>query len=516
MLSEDEKRAIETVARGAVHSSPESDEALDPRAERRLLMKLDLIIFPAFFLIYMMSFLDRINIGNAKIQGMVEELHLYGNKYNVALFVSDAFFLYYRRTAKPRRTKVNVSQVYFVSYILFEVPSNMIVRKVRPSVYISTLMLCWGVINMCMGFIHSYAALCGLRVLLGIFEAGVLPAIIYVTSMYYKRHEFQKRFSFFFCSTVIAGAFGGLLAYLISSRLHGAHGLAAWRWIFIIEGAMTSIIAIFAFALIIDWPEQTRFLNAREKSLLARRLALDVGDSCRMDTLNRTALKLIFTDYKIYLGAMAYLGIGVTGYAGSFFLPTILVEFKYTTVEAQVHTIPVYVFTAGIMLLAAWASDRLKHRSGFILAATCMTTVGYAMLLAQEGKSRDFKFSAVFLIIGGGFMATPIVLGWLQNNLSGHWKRSFGAAIQVMLGNLSGIVGSNIFLQSEQPQYQTGYRVAMASMWFGSLATVILAVLMWRENKKRDAGERDYILRELTDEDLRNLGDKHPSFRFTL
>ena len=136
----------------------------------------------------------------------------------------------------------------------------MIIKKVRPSLYISGLMFIWGIINMCMGFVHSYAALVALRVLLGAFEAGVLPGIVYVTSMYYKRHEYQKRMSFFFCSTVVAGAFGGLLAYAIAGL--GRPGMAAWRWIFIIEGAITSALAIILSFVIIDWPEQTRYLNA--------------------------------------------------------------------------------------------------------------------------------------------------------------------------------------------------------------------------------------------------------------
>lgn len=106
-----------------------------------------------------------------------------------------------------------------------------------------------------MRFVHSYHALLGLRFLLGVFEAGVLPGIVYVTSAYYKRHEYQKRGSIFFCSSVSAGAFGGLFAYAISD-LGGRHGLAAWRWIFIIEDAITSALAIIAAFLIIDRPEQ--------------------------------------------------------------------------------------------------------------------------------------------------------------------------------------------------------------------------------------------------------------------
>ncbi len=389
----------------------------------------------------------------------------------------------------------------------------MMIRKVRPSLYISSLMFLWGIVNMCMGFVHSYEALVALRVLLGVFEAGVLPGIVYVTSMYYKRHEYQKRVSLFFCSTVVAGAFGGLLAYAIAGL--STPTMAAWRWIFIIEGAITSFLALIAVFVIADWPEQNRYLNAEEKDLLRRRMAADVGDLCRMDTLNKFALKRIVRDYKIWLAGFMYMGISVAGLSGTFFLPTILLEFQWKAQEAQVRTIPVYVFAAGMMILGAWASDRLRHRSGFILGGASLATIGYAMLLSQEGKSRDYKFAAVFLVFGGAYMITPMCLAWLSNNVSGHWKRSFSASAQVTIGNVAGIIGAFIFIKKESPTYTTGYGVALGMMWFGALCCATTAGLMWRENRKRDRGERDDRL-ALPEEDTKNMGDWHPSFRFTL
>lgn len=407
----------------------------------------------------------------------------------------------------------HASQAYYSSYIFLEIPSNMIMRKVRPSLYISTLMFLWGIVNMCMGFVHSYLALVALRVLLGALEAGVLPGIVYVSSMYYKRHEYQKRISFFFCSTVVAGAFGGLLAYAIAGL--ATPTMAAWRWIFIIEGAITSVLGLAACYFIADWPEQNRFLSAAEKELLRRRMALDVGDSCRMDTLNKFAVTRLVTDYKIWLSAFLYMGVSVAGLSGTFFLPTILLEFGWKAQEAQIRTIPVYVFAAGMMIIGAWASDKLRHRYGFIMGGASLATIGYAMLLTQEGKSRDYKFGAVFCVFGGAFMITPMCLAWLQNNLSGHVKRSIGAAAQVTIGNFAGIMGAFIFIKTEAPTYKTGYGVAVGMMWFGALCATVLAGLMWRENKKRERGERDDRL-NIAEEDKKNMGDWHPSFRFTL
>ncbi|XWW98103.1 hypothetical protein V2A60_006099 [Cordyceps javanica] len=497
VLSALEKGGNEAGADAAVSASAARDPtsngnsdalSIDSSAERRLVRKLDVIIFPVFFIVYMLSFLDRINISNAKIQGMVEELELTGHRFNVALFV------------------------YFVSYIVFEIPSNMLIRKLRPSLFISGLMFSWGIINMCMGFVHSYGALVGLRFLLGVFEAGVLPGILYVSSMYYKRHEYQKRVSCFFCSTVVAGAFGGLIAFGISKL---GKEKPTWRYIFIIEGAITAFLAIIAAFIIIDWAEQTRWLSKAEKELLRRRLATDVAEVCKMDTLDRPALRRIIADYKIWLSGFIYLGISVAGYSGAFFLPTILKEFKWSTSEAQLRTVPVYVFAAGCMIVGAWASDKLKHRCGFIIGGASMSTIGYAMLLAQDGKSRDYKFAAVFLIFGGAYMITPMALVWLQNNISGHWKKAIGSSIQVMLGNIAGIAGSNVFLQSEAPYFHTGYGACVGFMWFGALSAMLMAVLLLRENKLRSKGGRDYLL-DLPEEEQNNLGDGHPAFRFTL
>ncbi|KAI0015025.1 major facilitator superfamily domain-containing protein [Xylariomycetidae sp. FL0641] len=462
-------------------------------AERRLVRKIDWHLYPILFLVYTCSFLDRINISNAKIQGMDEDLDLSGTRFNIALFV------------------------YFIPYILLEVPSNMLIKKVRPSIYLSGLMAAWGVVNMTMGFVTSYEALVALRFLLGVLEAGVLPGIIYLTSMYYKRHEFQKRMSFFFLSVVVAGAFGGLLAYAIAHLDH-VNGMRAWRWIFIIEGAATAAISLASSSLIADWPSQCRFLDADEKLLLRARLAADGADAARMDTLNRDAYKRILGDWKIWLFALAYMGLGITGYAVTFFLPAILREFGWAAAAAQVHTIPVYAATGVFMVAVAWLSDRARHRYLFVVFCVAVATVGYVLLLLQPPRaplSRDVKYLAVFLAAAGGYGATPVALAWLANNLSGHWKRAFGTGIQVTVGNVAGLVASTVFLQREAPRYRTGYAVALALTWIGALACTALAVKLRRENARRAAGARNYRL-DRPQEEVDNMGDDHPSFRFTI
>ncbi|GAW26552.1 putative major facilitator superfamily protein [Rosellinia necatrix] len=246
-------------------------------------------------------------------------------------------------------------------------------------------------------------------------------------------------------------------------------------------------------------------------------MAEDGAEEARMDTLNRQAYKLIFRDWKIWLASLTLQGVGITGYSLAFFMPTILVEFGWKARDAQVHSIPVYAAAAVAMILVAWLSDRYKHRYGFIILCCSVATIGYGLLLGQQHLPRPAKYGALFLAAMGGWSAVPVAVVWLSNNVSGHWKRAFAAGIQLSLGNTSGLVATNVFLDRESPRYVTGYAVALALTWLGAAAATVLVLALRAENRRRDAGARDYRLRRgRPAEEVRNLGDDHPSFRFTL
>ncbi|RDW72222.1 hypothetical protein BP5796_08256 [Coleophoma crateriformis] len=461
---------------GQAHGSPSWDKA----EESRLLWKMDLMILPALFVFYTLSFLDRINIGNAAIEGLNEDLGL---------------------------------NLFYGFYIIMEVPSNMILKNARPSLYLPTLMFGWGIITLCMGFLSSYQAFYGLRLLLGFLEAGLVPGIIYVTSMYYRRHEYQKRFSLIFVATSVGGGFGGLLAYAIAN-LSGSSGYAGWRWIYIIEGSVTCFIAALAPLILVDWPDKCRFFSPAERELIHLRL-IDDGGEFRMDTLDRHAAKRIVLDWKIYLGSLTCMGLTTSTLAISVFLPVVLSEFGWKASEAQIHTIPIYMFTLVLTLLLSWISDRIKHRYGFIMLCCVMATIGYGMLLNSEHLSRGTKYGACFLIAGGGLCSGPITIVFLSNNLAGHWKRSVGSAILVSFSGIAGIIGTLMFLNSQKPLYHTGFATGLGMAWLSGFSATIMVTGMWIENRKRDRGERNDRL-SWPEEILINLGDYHPGFRYTL
>jgi len=312
----------------------------------------------------------------------------------------------------------------------------------------------------------------------------------------------------------------------------GIGGYNGWRWIFIIEGLATIVAAVIARVFIVDWPETSKFLTTDERQLLLRRLREDVSE-VKMDHFDNKARRRTFGDWKIYVGfvleqyflppsscmlrlsirILMYLGIVNTGYSTSFFIPTILQELGWTSVRAQVLSIPIYIVAAIFALVAAFLTDYFRHRYTFTMVGICVASIGYIVLLAQKHVSVPGRYVAIYLIVIGGYITQPITLVWLSNNMGGHYKRSVNAAMQIGFGNLGGIVASNIFITKQQPTYPVGYGVSLAMLWVCGIACTALLAGLTYENRKRDRGERDDRY-DLPKEELENLGDDHPRFRF--
>lgn len=210
---------------------------------------------------------------------------------------------------------------------------------------------------------------------------------------------------------------------------------------------------------------------------------------------------------------MMYLGVTNTGYAVSFFSPTILLQLGWTSVKAQYMTIPIYCFAFACTVCVSFLTDRLQHRYAFAMLGVFSSTIGYVILLLQSHVSVQIRYMAIFFVLAGSTITQPVVLVWLSNNMGGHVKRSASSALQVGFGNCSGIIASCIFITSESPTYPVGYGVSLTLIWLSGLACTLFLYGLWRENLKRDKGDRDDRL-QLPQEELENLGDDHPRYRF--
>ncbi|PGH29978.1 hypothetical protein GX50_07278 [[Emmonsia] crescens] len=466
----------------------QSIESMDRIVEKKVVWKCDLYVVPILSFLMCLGFLDRINIGNARLQGLEKDLGMSGHDFNIALFI------------------------FFIPYMVCEVPSNIILKKVAPSTWLSCVMMGWGLVTVFQGVTDSFAGLLVCRFFLGVFEAGFVPGCVYLISMYYKRHELQTRINFFLACSIMAGSMSGVLAYFIAG-MDGARGYSGWRWIFILEGAATVLAAAASKFFIPDWPETAKFLTEDERKILLHRLATET-ENAKMDRLDKPAMKRAFTDVKIYLGIVMYIGIVNSGYAVSFFTPTILNELGWTALNAQLMAVPIFACGACTAMLTAVISDRMRHRFTFTILGCIIASVGYIILLRQQSVSLGVRYFAVFAISAGSFMAHPITITWLSNNMGGHYKRGISSAMQIGIGNSGGLIASNLFFPSEAPRYPTGYGVSLALIWVCAATCIAFFLYLYRENRLRAQGLRDHLL-QLPEDEVNNLGDDHPSFRFT-
>jgi len=462
----------------------------DPKAEARLRLKIDLYIIPTVFLLYLFCFIDRANIGNARLAGLEKDLHLKGYNYNQVL------------------------SVFYVSYILFEIPSNMCCKWIGPGWFIPAISLGFGAASIATAFVHDLRAICGVRFVLGIFEAGMLPGIAYYLSRWYRRSELAFRLSLYIVASPLAGAFGGLLASAILN-LESFGSLKRWRMIFAIEGIVTCIISIIAFFTLTDRPQTARWLSQAEKDLAIARIKSErVGQNSVLDKLDKKkTLRGIFNP-TVLATAFIFLLDNITVQGLAFFLPTIVrtIYPKNTTVFQQLHTVPPYIVGAFFTVLLPFISWRVDRRTILMICSAPFMMIGYIMFLAS--KTLMVRYAATFLIASGAFSFGALCNAQASANVVSDTARASAIGTVVMFGNIGGLISTWSFLPFDGPNYRIGNGLNLATSSTILICSTGLLFWMKMSNSKREAINVDEELAGKSDTEVEDLDWKHPSFRW--
>ncbi|GEQ69381.1 hypothetical protein JCM33374_g3052 [Metschnikowia sp. JCM 33374] len=476
--------------------------------EKKLLRKMDLRIIPLFTVLYLLSFLDRGNIGNAKIEGLAESLNLVGMQYNLCL------------------------SVFFMLYAIMIIPSNVALRYVKPKNFIPVTMIIWSVIMVFMGTVRNFAQLMATRALLGTFEASLFPGISYILSIYYKKDEVLVREAIFFSAASMAGAFSGLLAALIS-KMDGLGQYEGWRWIFILEGLLTLVVGIGAWFYFPSYPSECTFLTERERSFVIYRVKYssnikaeksdDVEDLSapvnfgETNENNKKWVFAVFKDWQSWVMLMVYFGIDVPLYGFSLFTPTIIKTLGYTKTGAQLMSVPIYVVATFCSIVQAWYSDRVGLRSPFLIFNQACLIAGYGICICVDPQQHPgVVYGACYIIALGIYPAFPLVVIWFSNNLSGSYKRAVGMAFQIGLGNFSGAFASNLYRQQDSPRFILGHSLELGFTMVGLLCVFIVIAGYRFCNKKRKSDLSKGLYSEQSQEDFLAMGDKSPHFIYRL
>ncbi|KAI0804284.1 major facilitator superfamily domain-containing protein [Xylaria sp. FL0064] len=466
---------------------PDSESANLLHKEKSLLRKIDAHLLPAVGLLYLLSFLDRSNVGNAKIEASpdVDDGTIDQNHYLTGL------------------------SLYFVGYVLFEIPCNIILKRTSPRIWLPTLTIIWGIVATLMGIVQNQAGFLAARFFLGVAEAGLFPGVTYYFSMWYKRRERQYRVALFFSAASLAGAFGGALAYGIG-RLKGVVWMSGWRWIFILEGIATVLIAAASYGFIHNYPDTSQFLSDDERKLVHQRLAAD-SDATHEEEFSWAAVREALRNPKCWLYGLGFHTMSLPLYTLSLFLPTIITNLGYSAATAQLLTVPPYAFAFGTTVAIAVLSERLGKRAVFIGGSAVFAAIGYAILLGNTNPVArpGVSYVGVFFAAGGIYPATALVLSWPTINVSGQTKRATATAMQISIGNIGAVVGTQLYRTG--PRFVLGHSFALGYLLANVIVVTLLAVILRNENKQRASiAEEMKDIGEVTDW----KGDVDPRWRF--
>ncbi|WWD07294.1 hypothetical protein V865_005391 [Kwoniella europaea PYCC6329] len=424
-------------------------------AEKALVRKIDKRIIPCIWVLYTLSYLDRANIGNAKTGGLESHFKLTSSQYSIVLLV------------------------FFISYVVFEVPSNLLIARLRPSLYLSGLCIVWGGVAACMGATHNYQQLAGVRFALGILEAGFAPGVAFYLSSWYKRYELASRFSIYYTATAVSGAFSGLLAGVITQHLDGARGIEGWRWLFIIEGVGSSFVGCFTWYFMPDWPSTTKFLSGEERVLAAQRLAYDglANTGGAQGHLGHwQAIKMTLVNWRTWMFVFLYM-LCTGAQTIQYFVPTLIGAIGWTGYVGQYHTIPLYAAAFVFILGFCFAADRLRKKPEAIILASSMGVIFFIIVVATTKHMVQYVF--LILAFGCVYALPPLILTWVPN-IIGHPAEVRGATIALVnaLGNSASIYGVFLWPKTDAPRYIPGFSATTVFMGLITIGTILMKFLL--------------------------------------
>ncbi|KFY08685.1 hypothetical protein V492_06007 [Pseudogymnoascus sp. VKM F-4246] len=448
--------------------------------EKAILRKLDYKLLPPLTLLYLLSFLDRSNVGNAKLEGLAKDMNFTDTQY------------------------LSTLTIYFIGYVIFEIPANIVLKRTTPQFWLPTTMIAWGIVATLLGVCQNFNGFLVARFFLGATESGLFPGVVFYLSMWYKRSETTYRVALFFSAASLAGAFGGILAYGIG-HMRGVAGLNGWNWIFILEGILTVVVAVFAYGFIHNYPKTAKFLTEPEREFVQARLKAD-NDATNHEPFSWPSVLRAVKDPKCWLYGLAFHTLSLPLYTLSLFLPTIIKALGYTAAQAQLMSVPPYAVATVLTVLVAIASEKYKRRAPFIIASSTVAIIGYIILLSAPSNKPGVSYVGTIFAAAGIYPATGIVLAWPANNVSGQTKRATANAMQISIGNLGAVLGTQLYRPSTNPRYYLGHGFAAGYL----LANILVALTIWavlaRENRRKQQAERPAVVDESpieNDDDVR-------------
>jgi sugar phosphate permease len=374
--------------------------------------KVDVRLLPFLFLCYILAYLDRVNVGFAKLQ-MLKDLSL-----------SDAAF-------------ATGAGIFFIGYFFFEVPSNVLLKKFGARMWIARIMISWGVISACMIFVKGEWSFYAMRFLLGLAEAGFFPGVIFYLTLWYPSRLRASRTAWFVAAIAVSGVIGNPISGWIRDSISGAMNLAGWQWLFLSEGIPSMIVGFWVIFYLDSSIEEAKWLAPEEKTLLAQNLVAE--------DQHKTEHKLsdAFASGKVWVLCAIYFTLMIGLYGIAFWLPTIVKAFgiKGYLKVGLITAIPYGVAVIGMILLSLHSDKTGERRMHYVFNVTAgaIGLILSGIFAAQPTLAIIFLSISTLGVIGSMPLFWPLPSAFLAGTAA-----AAGIGIVNSVGNLGGYVGPNI------------------------------------------------------------------------
>lgn len=394
-------------------------------------------LIPFLFLCYVCAYMDRVNVGFAKLQ-MMNDLNLSDAVYGLG------------------------AGMFFVGYLLFEIPSNLIMQKVGARRWVARIMVTWGVISAAMMFVNTPTSFYTMRFLLGVAEAGFIPAILLYLTYWFPASRCGKVTALFLTGIPMSGVIGGPLSGWILHAMSGAYGLAGWQWLFVLEGIPTVLLGVMAWFYLDDRIADAKWLTAEQRAMLQKNIDAD------RQSKHLHSLRDGFTNPRVWLLSFIYLFFTMGLYGVSFWLPTIV---KASGVSDALNiglltAIP-YAAATVAMIMTGRSSDRRGERrwhlalAGFVGAIGLVFSVLYAQNTAIAMVALTFATMGIMTTISQFWTLPPTILGGAA--------AATGIALANSIGSVSGLISPYLlgWVKTVTASTNDGVLVLAASLVIG-------------------------------------------------
>lgn len=481
--------SVSSVAEDGISEAVIRDKEIieDVGLEKKVLFKMDAYLVSLLSFAYFLASLDKSNIGNAKLAGLTEDLHLVGNQYG------------------------NAVSVMYATYVSLEPLYANMLGVFGPKIVLCFCLTGWSIVSICTSQCRNYYDLIACRVLLGVFESGLYPCVNMSLTLMFRRSQLAKRFSYVFAASAIASAFGGLISYGCTT-MDGKGGWKGWKWMYVIEGSISLFFLPMYLFLLPNRIENFCFFSSEEKDYMKRRYST-MSTYKEDDRISWKDISSALKDFRTWLTGSIQFCLDLTSYGLGTFMPIIVNGLGFTSVRAQLLMIPIYFVTAVSYLILARVSDKYCLRWPFAISGCLITAVGLAIVMGAT--QMGVRFFGLFIVAIPLYFGPSMNLVWISGNTNNFYKRATLVGLNQLIGNASGVVYGQIFNAEDLPRYIKGLSTCLGTQVVAGFGFVFLLFYYRWENARRERLITEAKANGTPLPDTPEKGDKNVYFKYS-